>query len=546
MKKVRKRRKISTKIILMFVVMVLIMIIAIGVVIYRISYCRVLDSANDIAAGSGRFISVIIDTDKVPGWLENGVDDSYKETAQLLVNLNQFYNLHSVDVFVPTFDDNGNMLNNMVTLFNISRIGDTSQANFDMLGTETGEVDVFEQYRTVYQTSKTFKSDIISKSEESGWLASCYIPILDDNGEVFALAGINTQMTLIIRTVLHKTLVTCGLIFLLVAVFAVNFIVFIGKTVVKPVKKLSDSMNKFVSGGENLNFSPITGINTNDEVEQMSDDFNSMAKAILDYTENLEKSTAERERLHADLDVAAKMRVFLSDDTVYPAFPDRTDFDLFASMKNTVFNKCSYCNCFMTDENHLFLIIGESPGKSLASMLGVMLAAMNFRCFARMGYSPRRIATETNNLLCGQGNKDKALIVDAIIAEIDLKSGVFEYVNAGMPPMLLKKTGEDFSYNFVPGQFCLGEMPNIPFPSETIRLSQGNSIIFVSNGVPDTENENGVRFSETKVKSEFNRIAARKYALGEIIEGLESTLEGFRGDIQTESDTSMIAFRYLG
>ncbi len=545
MKTVRKRRKISTKIILMFIVMVLIMIIAIGIVIYRISYRRVLDNVNKIAAGTGEFISATIDTDKISGWLENGADNSYAETAQQLAELNRYYELNSVYVFVPTFDEHGNMLNNMITLFDISRSGDTSQANFDMLGVETGEVDVFEQCRTVYRTGRMLKSDIITRSEEFGWLSSCYIPILNNDGEVSALAGIDSEMTIILETVLRETLVTCGLIFLLVAAFAVIFIVFIGNSVVKPVKKLSDSMNKFVSGGGDLNFSPIAGIKTNDEIEQMSEDFNSMAKAILDYTENLAKSTAERERLQADLDVAAQIRVSLSGGTNYPAFPDRTDFELFASMKNTVFNKSSFCDCFMIDENHLFLVIGESPGRSLASMLSVMLAATNIRCFARMGYRPRRIAMETNNLLCGQGNNDKGLIVEAIIAEVDLKSGVFEYVNAGMPPVLLKKTGEGFSFNFAPGQFSLGEMPNISFSPETIRLSQGNSIIFMSNGVPEMENENGVEFSETKVKSEINRIASSKYALKDITEELEDSLEYFRGDAQPESDTSLIAFRYL-
>ncbi len=546
MKKVRKLHKISTKIILIFVVMVLIMIFAIGFVIYKVSYRRVLDNVNDIAAGTGEFISATVDTDKMAGWLENGVDGSYEETARQLAKLNSCYGLNSVYVFVPTFDEHGNMLNNMITLFDISRSGDTSQANFDMLGTETGEVDVFEQCRIVYQTGKTLKSDIITRSEEFGWLSSCYIPILNDKGEVSALVGIDSEMTTIIETVLRQTLVTCGLIFLLVAAFAVIFIVFIENSVVKPVKRLSDSMNKFVSGGGDLNFTPITGIKTNDEIEQMSEDFNSMAKAILEYTENLEKSVVERERLQADLDVAAQIRISLSGGTNYPAFPNRTDFELFASMKNTVFNKSSFCDCFMIDDSHLFLIIGESPGRSLASMLNVMFAATNIRCFARMGYRPRRIAMETNNLLCGQGNNDKGLAVDAIIAEIDLKSGVFEYVNAGMPPMLLKKTGESFSYNFASGQFSLGEMPNISFSPETIRLSQGNSILFMSNGVLKMENENGIEFSETNVMSEINRIAASKYTLKDITEELESSLESFRGNVQPELDTSLIAFRYLG
>lgn len=557
MTKIRKRRRLNTKIILMFTVMIFVMVIAIGFVIYRISYQRVLDNVYSVAAGTGEFAAAAIDPDNITKWLENGADSRYTDTAELLTRLNQCYGLNSVYVFKPTFDSYGNMINNMLTVFDVSRYGDISAANYDMLGIETGEVDVFEECKTIYNTRKTLQNGIVTKSDEFGWLSSCYVPILNEDDNVCAFIGIDSQMTVIIDTVLRETLITCGIIFLLIASFAVIFIFFIRNSVVKPVKLLSENMNTFVSGdhGEKvLSFTPITQIKTNDEIEQMSENFNSMAESLLNYTYNLEKSTTERERLQADLDVAAQIRVSLSNgisDPDYLIFPDRTDFELFASMKNTVFNKSSFCDCFMTDENHLFLVVGESPGRSLASMLNVMLASTNIRCFAQMGYHPYRIAIETNNLLCGHGNNDKknndkGLAVNVIIAEVDLTSGVMRYVNAGMPPVLLKKTGEKFAYDIAARQFSLGEMIGISYSQETTRLSQGNSVIMMSGGVPETFNENGVEFGETKVESEINGITAREYALRNITEELENSLDKFRGTARLESDTSLIMFRYFG
>lgn len=561
MTKIGKYRRLNTKIILMFTVMIFVMVIAIGFVIYTISYRRVLDNVYGTASGTGEFAAAAIDPDNITNWLENGSDSGYTDTAELLTRLNQYHGLNSIYVFKPMFDDSGNMINNMLTVFDVSRDGDISAANSDMLGVETGEVDVFEECKTVYSTRRALQNGIVTKSDEFGWLSSCYVPILDKKGNVCAFVGIDSQMTVILDTVLRETLMTCGIIFLLIAAFAVIFILFIRNSVVKPVKLLSENMNTFVSGthGENgekvLNFTPITGIKTHDEIEQMSEDFNSMAKSLMDYTYNLEKSTAERERLQADLDVAAQIRVSLSNGIAdpdwnaqpdYSLFPDRTDFELFASMKNTVFNKSSFCDCFMTDENHLFMVVGESPGRSLASMLNVMLAATNIRCFAQMGYRPYRIAMETNNLLCGQGDNDKGLAVNVIVAEVDLTSGIMRYVNAGMPPVLLKKTGEKFAYDIAARQFSLGEMIGISYSQETVRLSQGNSVIMMSGGVPEMFNENGVEFGETKVEAEINGITAREYALRNITEELENSLDKFRGAARLESDTSLIAFRYFG
>ena len=555
MNKFGKRRRLNTKIILMFTVMIFVMVIAIGFVIYRISYRRVLDNVYNTAEGAGEFAASAIDPEKIPDWLENGADSNYTETAEVLRSLNQFHDLNSIYVFKPTFDDSGKMINNMLTIFDVSREGDISTANLDMLGVETGEVDVFEECKTVYETRAALPQGIVTRSDEFGWLSSCYVPIIDNSGNVSVIIGIDSQMTVILDAVLRETLITCGLIFLLIAAFAVIFILFIRNSVVKPVKLLSENMNSFVSGVSNnsdnkvLKFTPITSIKTRDEIEQMSEDFNSMANALLDYTFDLEKSTAERERLRADLDVAAQIRVSLSNgiaDPDYSLFPDRTDFELFASMKNTVFNKSSFCDCFMTDENHLFMVVGESLGRSLASMLNVMLAATNIRCFARMGYQPYSIAMETNNLLCGQGDNDKGLSVNVIIAEVDFGGGIMQYVNAGMPPVLLKKTGEKFGYDIAARNFGLGEMANISYKQETIKLSQGNSVIMMSGGVPEMLNANGVEFGETRVEAEINGITARGYALKYITEELENSLDKFRGTAQLESDTSLVMFRYFG
>lgn len=555
MAKVKKRRRLSVKIILMFIVLVVIVLVAIGFVVYRICFAIVLNNTEVIAAGTGQLVSETIDTDKIDDWLENGADDEYIETINSLAIVNQFYGLNSIYVFIPNFDTNGDMINNMTTLLDITRInvdgfdlidaGGESVADPEMLGVETGEVDVFQQIQTVYATME-MSEGIPTDSEEYGYLYSFYFPILSKNGDIAAIVGIDSDMTRMMSQVFSWTVATLLFIFALFAIFVILFLLFISRSVVKPVKTLSESMNRFSSGGEELKFTPVTGIKTNDEIEQMSDDFNSMAQAIIGYTDNLEKTTAEKERMKADLDVSAQIRRSLSSGTDYPAFPDRTDFDLYASMKNTIFNKSSFCDCFMTDEKHLFLVIGESAGRSLASMLYAMLAATNIRSFARMGFKPYRIALETNNQLCKNNKRSRDLSVEAIIAQIDLESGVMTYVNAGMPPVLLKKTGEDFSYDAAARQFNLGEMPNVSFTQETVRLSQGNSLIMMSNGVPEMKSENGMEFSEAYVGSEINRIAASEYELKEIVDRLENALEEHRGAAVPESDTSVIAFRYLG
>ena len=540
----KKRRKISTKITLMFLILLVIVMVAIGFVAYRISYNSVINDYNSIGESAGILAADIIDTEKAEYWLAHGADEQYYEIDALLKTIKRANGLTYLYASIPVFDENGNMVNDTIYLFDAMLEGEDPMM-FGTLGEHSGAVDVFEQCRYLYENNVTIKSDVITSSE-FGWLLSVYVPLCGTDGMPIGWIGVDIDMTELIHSIARETIILVSLIFTLITIFAVIFILYFRRGVVRPVKELSTNMTRFVQGSDKLEYRPIESISTNDEIEQMADDFNSMAKSLLDYTDNLEKTTMEKERMRADLDVAAQIRASLSGGIGYPAFPDRTEFELCASMKNTIFNKSSFCDCFFTDEHTLFLVVGESAGHSLASMLYAMLAATNIRCFARMGYQPYRIAAETNNQLAGSGKDDKELTVEALIVQLDLRDGTMKYVNAGMPPILLKGTGESFSYENTPVGFNLGEMPGVSFTQETRHLSQGNMLLMMSNGVPGMKNESGLEFTNSYVQSGINEITTKAYDLREMTEQLENMLADFRGNAELEADTSMILLRYFG
>ncbi|MBE6559985.1 MAG: HAMP domain-containing protein [Ruminococcaceae bacterium] len=540
----KKRGNLSTKITLMFMILLVIVMAAIGFVTYRTRYESVLNDYNSIGESAGKIAADIIDPSCIDGWLKNGADETYDKTYQLLTGVKRANALSYLYVSLPCFDEAGNMVNDSIYLFDVMIEGEDPSL-FSALGDHSGEGDMFEPCRYLYENNVSIKSDVITETE-FGWLLTVMVPLCGSDGNPVGWIGVDIDMTDLMASILRQTVITVSLIFALITVFAVIFIIYFRSRVVAPVRELSTQMNNFVRNTDNLDYKPYIPKKTNDEIEQMSEDFSSMAKSILDYTVNLEKTTAEKERMRADLDVAANIRASLSGCLSYPAFPDRTDFEMYASMKNTVFNKSSFCDCFFTDENHLFLVIGEASGRSLASMLSAMLAATNIRCFARMGYQPYRIAMETNNQLAQNRGDNRELTVAAQIAQIDLKSGVMKYVNAGMPPMLLKETGAGFAFDSRPAGFLLGEMPGVSFTQDTRRLSQGNTILLMSGGVPKMKNENGLEFTNAYVQSGINMIAAREYDLKAMTELLEHMLDGFRGNAELEADTSLLLFRYFG
>lgn len=477
----------------------------------------------------------------IDNWLENGPDDHYEEAKRKLSQLQKEYDYNDVFIFQAQCDENGELINDMLIVYD-SASEDGSEYK---LGDDFGESKGFETIKEVYETghAATLKSTAVN---DSGTILVAYAPIKYRNGTVCAVIGVEYSAKKLMLSVLTDNyLILLNTLANYLVCGALGFI-FIKRHIVKPVKTISDHMNSFVSDKSALSFEPINDINTNDEIEQIADDFNSLALSILEYTKNLEIKTTTEERLRLDLDVTNQVRSVVSSEISYPAFPERTDFDMCASLGHTVYNKCSFVNYFFTQTDHLFILLGESLGNTLSSMIFAMLSVSFIKSLAKTGASPCQIAFETNNHLCSTQKTDMGMTVGSIIVDIDLKSGVMSYVNAGMPPILIKKPGEGYVPDSADQPFCLGQMHGISFEQKTIQLSQGSALLFSSFGVTEMSNDSGTKYSIDRLVRKMNDFSGKVYMLDDTVKALDDDLEKFRNNAPLSMDTAVLAFRYFG
>ena len=480
--------------------------------------------------------------DYIDNWLENGADDHYNVSNDRLANMAELLSLNDVFVYKAAKDESGKLVNDMTIVFDTPMV--SSLKNYQ-LGDHFGKSQAFEAIKKVYETGMIQPYDHVGYNS-SGLVFVAFAPIKYSDGSVSAVIGVESSVNNIINKVMNDysfLLIDAAVNFL---VFGLAVFIFIKISIVKPVGIISDHMNKFVSDESSLSFTPVTEIHTSDEIQQIADDFNSLAQRTIDYTKNLAAKTSKEERLRVDYDVASQMRKVISSEMSYPAFPERTDFDLCASLNHTKFNKCSFCNYFFTDTNRLVIVVGESLGDSLASMIFSVLSVSYIKCFAIMGFDPYKIASETNNQLCSIEKKDAGLTVGAFIADIDLKNGVMRYVNAGMPPMLIKKPGENFELAKADLPFNLGQMRGVSFEQNTLQLYQGSAVFLTSTGVTEMSDPKGDKYGFDRLLDVMNRITGNVYDLDKAIKELENDLDNFRNDAPVPSDTTILGFRYFG
>ncbi len=474
-------------------------------------------------------------------WLEHGADDYYNKCYDRLIEFRYDYGLNDVFFYKAKRDENGKLVNDMTIIFDVPDYDDKQY----QLGEEYGASQAFETIKKVYETRET---QIVNRlvANSSGFVLVAFEPVKYADGTVCAVAGVEADIKSIVWRVFAENY------FIIIdsvanfIVFGVVIFIFLRLSIVKPVRVISEHINQFVSSEEALSFTPITEIHTNDEIEQIADDFNSLAQRTIDYTKNLAVKTSTQERHRVDYDVANQMRKVISSELSYPAFPERSDFDLCASLNHTKYNKCSFCNYFFTDTNRLVIVVGESLGDNLASMIFSVLSVSYIKCFSIMGFDPYKIASETNNQLCSIEKKDKGLTVAAIIADIDLKTGVMRYVNAGMPPILIKKPGENFALAKAELPFTLGQMRGVSFEQNTLQLNQGSVFFLTSFGVTEMNDPKGNKYGFERLTNVMNRITGNVYDLDKAIKELENDLDSFRCDAPVPTDTTILGFRYFG
>ena len=171
----------------------------------------------------------------------------------------------------------------------------------------------------------------ITNYEEYGWLCTASSAIYDENQEVIANAYVDISMDEVVQNRMNFMIYLCVILAVAAALMIAVLAFVVNKSVVKPINSLAQVTAKFVSDKEShrneeeLSEIASLTISTGDEIEHLSDSIKKMEVEINDYIKNLTQVTAEKERIGAELDVAAHIQSAMLPN-LFPAFPGRKEY----------------------------------------------------------------------------------------------------------------------------------------------------------------------------------------------------------------------------
>lgn len=326
-------------------------------------------------------------------------------------------------------------------------------------------------------------------------------------------------------------------------VFLVSFVIIcfvctkLSKNISLPITRLCEATKSIGRG----NFDLSVDKNSDDEIGKLAKSFNLMAINLKRYMKNLKKTTAEKEKVHSELMIANKIQKSML-PCIFPAFPERKDFDIYAVMDPAREVGGDFYDFFLIDDSKLALVIADVSDKGVSAALFMVVAKILIKNQLQNGDSPGEVLKIVNNRLCE--NNEVGMFVTCFLGIFDIKSGEFTYANAGHnPPFLYRKSEKNCIAITSPHGLVLGGTPNITYLQSKTYLYPGDFLFLYTDGVTEAANKRGRLFSQQKLEEIVNSCGKKNVAIQDLIFDIKSEINKFVGNAAVSDDITMLALK---
>ena len=282
-------------------------------------------------------------------------------------------------------------------------------------------------------------------------------------------------------------------------------------------------------------------IHLRNELGALSEGISDMVVSIDQYLSEIQTITSEREKIAAELSVATKIQAEMLPST-FPAFPERKEFDLYATMNPAKDVGGDFYDFFLIDDDHLGLVIADVSGKGVPAALFMVNSKTRIQNQAILGKSPSEILTTVNDQLAQ--NNDSGFFVTVWIAIIDLKTGKGVAANAGHEHPVIRRANGAYETVVYKHSFVVGAMEGARFKEHEFELQPGDRLFVYTDGVPEATNAKEEQFGIDRMLASLN--SHGEDTLQELLPDVKKDIDTFVGDAFQFDDLTMLGFDYYG
>ena len=318
-------------------------------------------------------------------------------------------------------------------------------------------------------------------------------------------------------------------IFMEILIFAALFILIyflIKKIIIDNLRKINTTLSEITDGNLNV----TVNVRSNEEFASLSDDINQTVSTLKRYIADAAA------RIDKELEFAKQIQ-YSALPAVFPPFPNRNDFEIYAKMVTAKEVGGDFYDFYMLGESTLAFMIADVSGKGIGAAMFMMRAKTTIKDLAESGLAPDEIFTLANKRLCE--NNDAGMFVTAWLGILDLKTGALKFVNAGHnPPLVCHEDGE-FEYLKARGGMVLAGMDGVKYKTNELCLSPGDEIFLYTDGVTEATNDKNELYGEERLLSLANKNITKTPQ--QLIAAVKADVDVFVGDAPQFDDITMLA-----
>ena len=253
---------------------------------------------------------------------------------------------------------------------------------------------------------------------------------------------------------------------------------------------------------------------------------------------NREKALASTEM---ELGVATKIQESMLPNT-FPFMPERTEFDLYASMDPAKEVGGDFYDFFMIDDNRLALVIADVSGKGIPASLFMMASKILIKNTVMTGKSPGEVLQAVNNQICENNKQD--MFVTVWLGILDLSDGSLISANAGHEYPIIKSPDGDFELQKSKHGFVVGGMKGMKYKETEMKLEPGAKLFVYTDGVPEAENESEEQYGLERFLSVLNH--NKDVCPEKLLEAVSGDVDKFTQNQPQFDDLTMLCVHYKG
>lgn len=517
--------------------LLIVLTVLIGVIIIftlRVFWREALiNTYSENAQYSTRFIATLIDGDELERYIESGEKNDYNdELLGMMSDMKREFDISYLYIFKPDKDHFTYIVEAM---------------------TENDDPAYISQYGDIYEYSDTEYTylipDVIAQTpstqvvlaEDTGFGqgVSAWAPIFNSDGELVAMIEADYSIADVLADINFYTLVTLGIVLTTIIILLIPMLKIVNSFFVHPIEKLTLVMSAY--DADKRTEKPEL-IKTNDEIECLSEAFANMTEDINLYIDNIQQITADKERIAAELNVATTIQTSML-PCIFPAFPEREEFDIYATMQPAKEVGGDFYDFFLINETHLGIVIADVSGKGVPAALFMVIAKTLIKNHAQSGKSPEEVFDTVNAQLCE--NNEAGMFVTAFMGVLNLETGELVFANAGHNPPLIKKKDGKYEWLKTKPGFVLAGLEGVKYMRREITIESGDTLFLYTDGVTEALNPEKQLYSDERLNITLNEIDGNA-ELKDILRTVKKDIDSFANGENQADDITMLVMKYNG